>query len=374
MRTAELRTTLAERGGCTWLYTDGPTGEPPGAIETRMRSLAARLDDAGVPADDVDTVLSVLDTGTELPTPSARWLLLCDGRVVFDEAFGAPRSGPERYGHGRYPQIIPLLRHIAAERLIVIVETDREGAQITVARAGQPNPEQTHSVEGEDQHLTKVQSGGWAHARYQRHAEEVWQQNQSEVAEAVDRIVREHRPDHVFVSGDVRARQLLLERLGGHVSPLVVEVDAETRAPGADDTALEEAIEKTLEGARRHDLAEAQDRAATDDAASGASGTEAVVSALQQGQVRTLMLDARMQDVDETLLALPGEPWVAITRSDPYGADGTEVNAAEALARAALLTDARVLFVEERVPEGEERPERPIAPASASLRWEREPT
>ncbi|MBY6061744.1 Vms1/Ankzf1 family peptidyl-tRNA hydrolase [Microbacterium esteraromaticum] len=374
MRTAELRTTLDERGSCTWLYTDGPTGEPPGAIETRMRSLAARLEDAGVPADDREAALAALATGTELPTPSARWLLLCDGRVVFDEAFGGPRSGPERYGHGRYPQIIPLLRHIAAERLIVIVETDREGAQITVARAGQPNPEQTHSVEGEDQHLTKVQSGGWAHARYQRHAEQVWQQNQSEVAEAVDRIVREHRPDHVFVSGDVRARQLLLERLGGHVSPLVVEVDAETRAPGADDTALEEAIEKTLEGARRHDLAEAQDRAATDDAASGASGTEAVVSALQQGQVRTLILDARMQDADETLLALPGEPWVATARSDAYGADGTEVNAAEALARAALLTDARVLFIEERVPEGEERPDRPIAPASASLRWEREPT
>lgn len=374
MRTAELRTTLAERGGCTWLYTDGPTGEPPGAIETRMRSLAARLDDAGVPAGDVDTVLSVLDTGTELPAPSARWLLICDGQVIFDEAFGAPRSGPERYGHGRYPQIIPLLRHIIAERRIVIVETDREGAQITVARAGQAAPEQTHSVEGEDQRLTKVQSGGWAHARYQRHAEEVWQQNQSEVAEAVDRIVREHRPDHVFVSGDVRARQLLLERLGGHVSPLVVEVDAETRAPGADDTALEEAIEKTLEGARRHDLAEAQDRAATDDASSGASGTEAVVSALQQGQVRTLILDARMQDVDETLLALPSEPWVAVTRSDAYGADCTEVNAAEALARAALLTDARVLFLEEGVPEGDERPERPIAPASASLRWEREPS
>ena len=372
MRTAELRTALAEGGTWTWLYTDGPTGEPPGAIESRMRSLEGRLGDAGVPDGDIDAAVRALSSGTEQASPSARWLLIRDGQVVMDESFAEPRRGEERCGHGPFPQVVPLLRHLAAERRIVVVETDREGAQITVARVGQTEPEATQTVEGDDEQLTKVQAGGWSHANYQRHAEDVWQHNQSDVAEAVDRIVRERRPDHVFVTGDVRARQLLLERLGGQASERVVEIDAETRAAGSDDSALEQTIDETLTQAQHDALTAARDRAAAGDASSGASGTSAVVAALQQAQVETLMLDARMQDAGQTLLALSAEPWVAVTSADAYGQEGTEVNAAEALARAALLTDAHVLFIEEQLEEGEERPDRPLAPASASLRWERD--
>ncbi|HJA04313.1 MAG TPA: hypothetical protein H9800_05575 [Candidatus Microbacterium stercoravium] len=78
-------------------------------------------------------------------------------------------------------------------------------------------------------------------------------------------------------------------------------------------------------------------------------GTRAVMQAVQRGQVRMLMLDVRMWTSEKTLEALAAEPWVDDReRTDVAGYGPVAV--AEALARAALLSGARVV-VEDRADE-----------------------
>jgi hypothetical protein len=86
--------------------------------------------------------------------------------------------------------------------------------------------------------------------------------------------------------------------------------------------------------------------------------------------VDTLLLDARLADSDETLVALDTQPWIARQRGDELAAGSLgPVQAAEALARAAVLSGARVLVIEDDLPDGEPRDGRPPAEPLASLRW-----
>lgn len=224
--------------------------------------------------------------------------------------------------------------------------------------------------DGRTDSLNKVQAGGWSHRRYQNHSEDIWEHNQAEVAEAVDRLVRERRPRFVVVAGDVRARQLLLERLAPASRGLVLEVDAHTKAEGSDDGALDDAVSRAVQAGIDAEIAEARDRAAAGHGASGARGFGDVVAALQQARVDTLLLDARLADSDETLVALDTQPWIARQRGDELAAGSLgPVQAAEALARAAVLSGARVLVIEDDLPDGEPRDGRPPAEPLASLRW-----
>ncbi|WP_251045889.1 hypothetical protein [Arthrobacter sp. ISL-85] len=76
-----------------------------------------------------------------------------------------------------------------------------------------------------------------------------------------------------------------------------------------------------------------------------ARGVGAVVHALQQAQVDTLILDDAALS-ERTMLALDAEPWIATAREEALGAGILgEVPAPAALLRAAALTDARVLMV-----------------------------
>lgn len=85
----------------------------------------------------------------------------------------------------------------------------------------------------------------------------------------------------------------------------------------------------------------------------------------------TLLIDGRMLDDERTLLALDAAPWLASDESESLGAAViANVPAAEALARAAILTDARVL-IEDDEPTAEDAPResRPVRDPIATLRW-----
>lgn len=364
-----VRDLLAEPGHWSTVYTDGPQGEPPGAVESRMRSLQDRMQEAGIPEQDSDAIAAALPDDIGLPAPSARWLLVRDGEVVIDTGWATPRRGPERVAYGAFPDVTPMLRHRTDESRILVVETSREGADVSLQRLGRSAPEHEQHIEGEDEPITKVSPGGWSQARFQRSVEEVWSRNQSEVAEEVDRIVREYRPQHLFVTGDPHTRSLLLENISNEALDLVVEVDAVTHAAGADDAMLVEAIEQTVSQAHETRLSSLRDRAAERDGENGASGISAVVAALQQAQVDTLILDERMSDAT-TLLALPAEPWIAVSSADSFDAGaGAPVPALAALVRAAMLTDADVVFLENEPDDGEQFDESTAEQPVAVLRW-----
>lgn len=370
---------LAEPSQWTYAYIDGPGDEPAGAADDvprgaehgRIRSIRDRLDDIGAPNADIEAITDVLAAGTGVPSPSARYLLVRDGRIELDESFSGARLGPERVGHAAVPVVLPLLRHRGADVRYLVVEVDREGADLRLERAARAGAELTQELEGEYDDVQKVRAGDLSQARIQRSAEEMWSRNLDEAADEVDRLVRDRRPAFVALAGDIRARQLLREKLAPATVELVIEVDANTRAEGSDSAALDAAIEQAVHDHRRSAVDAIRDRAAADQGSGGAFGTLDVVAALQQAQVDTLLLDALAANSDDTLIALDAAPWVVESLDDSLGATSLgAVSAPEALARAALLSGATVLIEEddEPAPDAPRDDRDPRAPR-ASLRW-----
>lgn len=93
------------------------------------------------------------------------------------------------------------------------------------------------------------------------------------------------------------------------------------------------------------DLSEAVLRRGTPAAGGRAIGAEDVMSALQSGRVDTLLLDVRLWKSGKTLEVLAAEPWVDERESTEIPGYGP-VPMADALARAALLSGARVVIDE----------------------------
>ncbi len=359
---------LQQEGPWTFAYVDGPGEEPQVVEEAREDSVRRRLEDAHAPAEDIEAIDGALRQREGLPAPSSRYLLARNGTIEIDESFPGPRVGPEQLGHDAVPPLLPLMRHQDDRLHYVVVETGRDGAEVRWERAGR-EPEITHDIEGRTDALPKVQTGGWSQPRYQRASEEIWKLNQREVAHTVNELVRDRAPAFVVVSGDVRARQLLLDELPEVPHQSIVEVDAHTRADGADEGTLESAIAEQLETHHDAAVAEANDRADAGHGRRGAHGLREVVNALQQAQVDTLLLDARLTETDELLDALVAPPWVGY--ADELGVGVlARVPVAEALTRAAVLTGSGVLVSEDE-PDAEDAPREPRDPRPplAVLRW-----
>lgn len=246
MRDARLVELLSRPGPWTSAYVDGPSVLPQVEEEALRRSVRERLQEVGAPAEDAEEIEAALARRNGLPSPSARVVLATAGRVELDQGFVGVRAGPERLDHAPVPTLLPLLRHLGAATRYLVVETSRDGADIHLETSGRGHSDADAEIEGNTDGLTKVQAGGWSHAAYQRYAENTWKHNQQEVAAAVSDLIRRQHPAFVALSGDVRARQLLTEALTDTERELIVEVDAHTRADGADSTELDSAIARSL--------------------------------------------------------------------------------------------------------------------------------
>lgn len=370
-----LSNLLAEHGPWTVAYVDGHGDRPRPEEEGERRAIRDGLRAVGAPEQDVESIDRALLKDEGVPAPSTQYLLVRHGKVEIDEQFTGARLGAQVLRHGPVPEVVPLLRHRASDISYLLVETGRDGAEMRLRRAHRTGDIREAEVEGrEHEHLQKVREGGLSHRRIQAHAEEVWKHNQSEVADAVDRIVREHGPRFVVVAGDVRARQLLLDQLSSAAREVAVEVEAHTRPSGADDTPVDDAITRAIDDKLRDEITDVTNLASADNGAAGARGVDAVREALQEARVATLVLDARLVDSDGTAEALDAPPWVSTGEGDTAGATRIgSVPLAEALARAAVLTDARVLIVEEEpLADDERRPDRPADHPLALLRWSHE--
>jgi len=162
------------------------------------------------------------------------------------------------------------------------------------------------TVRGSDRYpISKARPGGWSQPRYQRAAEENWDRNAKEVAEAIAHAVDEVGAEVVILAGDVRARQLLAEHLPPAVARRVTQTDAGSRAAGADPEPLDEATEEAVRVlvARRHDeLLDAYRAGRAHGLA--VAGVAAVRTPLEWGQVETLLISTELPDD-------PGEELVA---------------------------------------------------------------
>ena len=364
---------LFERPGpWTTIYVEGSTGTVDGLAtdEILPRSVAQEMRTAGAREEDVAAATTALATTAKgLPDPVARYLLVNDGQAVVDEFLPGDVVGIAGTTVGPIPDLTPLLRHSPADFAYLIAEVGHHGGEIYLRHASGDDAHPTAgdpgaTIEGETDHTRKVGSGGWDQPHRQQHAEQVWKMNSREVAAEIDRLSTEHHAELIVVAGDIRARQLVADEVSQSSRDKLGIIESNTRADGADDAAFSEAVQefvaRTLAD-RQHSLLERLAEKEGQGTRTSAVGRGAVITALQQAQVESLLLESTAWD-GETVLALDTAPWIATSPAETAGAEVLgEVPAVAGLLRAAALTDAEATLY----PSGA-LADKPIA---ALLRW-----
>lgn len=351
---------------CT-AYVDAGTGtvDTLEAADVRPGNIRATLEAAGASPADLDAMEQALQPEAGVPSPVSRFVLVHQGKAELNEVLPGDRVGAERISVDPIPDLLPLVKHRPEEFPYVVAEVSREHGEIRLHYAGAGAPASTQEVQGESEHVSKFQGGGWAHLRFQHHTEDVWRRNADQVAEEIDRVVSSSGARLVVLAGDIHARRLVQEQLSKASQALVSMIDSHTHTAGADSALLEDQVNQRVAEQWATEQQEIMDRLAMQEGQANpesATGIGAVVHALQQAQVEVLILDEAALS-ERTLLALDAEPWIATAEEESLGANVLgKVPAPAALLRAAALTDARVLLVPGPVlPDG--------ADVAALLRW-----
>jgi hypothetical protein len=354
------------------------------SVDVRPAQVADALRAAGAEDADARAAEEALRPEEGLPSPVARLLLVRNGTVELDRVLPGERVENPYISVGVIPDLLPLVRHEGSDLPVITANVDRSGADIVLsyARPGMEGRQATeeHTTEGSTENLKKVPGGGWAQGKYQHRTEEIWRQNADEVAGEIDRLVEARRPALVAIGGDQRARDLVFSQLSDHSRAIAATVDSHTRAAGADPEVMTAAVERLLaekQAHAQHQLLERLEQEKDHPNPRAVFGIGAVVRALQQAQVETLVLSDQLapdpgagntatdQGGRQTreLVVLDEAPWIAAAEDEVAGARVLgRAAAAAALLRAAVLTDATVeLLPAAAIPGGAE--------AAGVLRW-----
>ena len=353
-------------------YVEAGTGTVDSleAADVRPGNVRAQLEAQGASAADLDAVEKALQPEAGVPSPVSRFVLVRGGKAELNEVLAGEPVLPERVSVEPIPDLLPLAKHRPEDLPYVVAEVSREHGEIRLYHAGARTPDSTREVQGETEHVSKFQGGGWAHLRFQHHTEDVWRRNADEVAGEIDRVVAASGARLIVLAGDVRARGLVREQLSKASQDIVSIVDSHTHTQGADDELLDHQVSQRVAELWAAEQQEVMDRLAMQEGQANpgsATGIGSVVHALQQAQVDVLIFnDAALSE--RTLLALDAEPWIATSEEESLAANVLgKVPAPAALLRAAALTDARVMLVPG-----------PVLPAgvdvAALLRWPTGPT
>lgn len=273
------------RGPVASLYLDtaGVAEDAAEQVRLRWKGLRGQLADDGAPA----AALEALDTCVDDANPGATLAAFAD-----EAGLRWARHLPSRHGGseavvGALPSLAPLLAARQGEIPYVVVATDRLGADLLAVVPEHGETQRT--VEGEDLHATRSAPGGWSQRRFQQRAENRWEANAGEVAEAVTKLVDDTAAQLVVATGDVRAVQFLRAALPDRVSALLAEVQGDYSTV---DNAAEQAHVLVAEtAARRTELVLAEYARERGQEGKACAGAEPVQSALSAGQAATVLLD-----------------------------------------------------------------------------------
>jgi hypothetical protein len=180
------------------------------------------------------------------------------GRVALAEPLPRPPVR-EQATWSRRPQTGPLVSGAAEQVRWVRAVVDRTGGQLTAGDAGHLRIDR--DVPTAERYPThKSGQGGWSQLNYERSTVTVWDRNVHNVVDALTDAADRMGADVIIVAGDVRARQMLIDRLPKRLAGRVVHSEAGSRAPGADPSSLDEATAEAVARVASERRAELLDR------------------------------------------------------------------------------------------------------------------
>jgi peptide chain release factor subunit 1 len=216
-------------------------------------------------------------------------IFACHGRDGFFEAlqFDVPIEQHQLFV-GPVPHLYPLAKVNDQFPRYAALLVNTNSARLFVFGLG--DTEAQHEVANTKTRRTTM--GGWSQARYQRHIENFHLHHMKEVADILDRVVREESLTKIVLACDEVSRPILMDQLPKHLTEKIVDVvSLDMRTPD------QQVLAETLEALREKD---AQTDAEHVEAAIGAwrasglgvVGPTGTRAALERGQVEELLITA----------------------------------------------------------------------------------
>lgn len=258
-------------------------------------------------------------------------------------------SGPDQAALGSPACVVPLLRWQQERAPYVLAVVDRTGADLETS-LGQGLAPVHSTVEGPDDEIERNAPGGWeglTQGRYQRRAEDSWAHNAGAVAEAVVSALRSSEAKILLVGGDVRAEQLLKEKLpASALRGVVVKHLSVTRRPDGSEKNRAALVETAVREAVHEQTAGLWDRFLEERSPHGLAveGAHETLAALSGGRVATLFV---------TTEPAAGKAWFGPAATDvvpvgeglPVPHDARKGRLVDVAVRAAVLTGAEVRVI-----------------------------
>jgi peptide chain release factor subunit 1 len=287
------------------------------------------------------------------PSANSVAIFACSAGELFETVQIAAPIDQHWLHIGDQPHLYPLARLESQYPRYAALITDTNTARILVFAAG----EVVKQREINNVKTRATTQGGWSQARYQRHLVNFHQQHAKEVVDALDRIVRDERIDHVVLSCDEVSLPLLRAQMPKQLEAKIVDnVRLEAHAPA------HAVVRRTHEAMQR--LNERTDREKVEAAVSayragalGVVGPEETLAALLKGQVDELLISASMQQMQGVPIgktigaandAVLAEPALApVSAGEAAGSSPEVVRLADELITKAKQTAAKITFVED---------------------------
>jgi hypothetical protein len=342
MQLSDLRALYARPGPCASVYLDASrdTEDAAAALDLRWRALQEELEHQRAEPGTVAALDSVVRRHAPRTGDYGLAAFAADGRVVFTEYLTAP---PRRdlAAHGPIAHAMPLVAQRGEQIPWVRVVASRTGADLDSLTVGEV-PRRAQVRGGSSYPISRIQSGGWAQARFQREAMTNWKRNAGDSAAATAELADRVGAEVVVVAGDPQARSMLAGQLPQRWQDRVVQIDVGSRAWGAKTEALDDVTVQAIAEVATQHVDTSLDRFGMQEHVG--EGLDAVVAALQRDQVDTMLI---VDDPSSTeRLWIGPEPTEIAT--DPKQltamavAEPRQVRADAALVRALVGTDAAV--------------------------------
>lgn len=271
-----------------------------------------------------------------------------DGRVL--GVYPAPGAQWSDWGRTGAPaHVLPLVQWVQERPPYVVVVTNRAGAEVE-AFPGAGAAGHVRTVRGPDDDIALVQPPVFtAQGRRRRRAEDSWRHNAAAVADVTTRALDRTGARLLVVSGDVRAVQLLEERLPDRVrrGVAVSRIRGSRTADGSQQWRADAVAAVVHEHAARETAALLRDL--DEQRAPGGlavEGEDATLTALAAGRVRTLLLaPTGVDDPRQAWFGAGATDVLAAARPRPVWPESRKGPLLDVAVRCAVLTGADVHLV-----------------------------
>lgn len=219
-----------------------------------------------------------------------------DGRML-TEFLAEPVD--EFVADGALPRLALIIEGRQRSVSHILVETDRAGADIHAFEGIEAV--HTDQVEGDTEHIHRGHPGGWSQRRFQQRAENTWERNADDVAEAIVAVDTRSAAEMIFIAGDVRAKHLVMESLPERLRDRTVLIEAGS-PEGIADEVVRMLSDHVARGVRSL-VEQLKDRLGT-----GTASTDAVdiLAAFEAGRVESLLVHDDGSDGPVTTDAVAG--------------------------------------------------------------------